>query len=66
MYEITVPCSSIVEGPDGYHEGYTCLSFFYGGTTRAHRQMTIMKTPTGDLKVWPAYPFPPGHPYAPE
>ena len=65
MYEICVPCSLIVSGPDGYHPGQTCLSFLYGGTSmHHHRQMTIMKSSTGELKVWPAYPFPAGHVYA--
>jgi hypothetical protein len=62
MYEICVPCSHITSGPDPYHPRQICLSFFYGGSDlNRDRRMTIMKTPTGELKVWPAYPFPAGH-----
>jgi len=65
MYEISVPCSLIVAGPDSYHPGQTCLSFLYGGSEmQDHSQMTIMKTPTGELKVWPGYPFASDHAFS--
>ena len=65
MYEIAVPCSEIIAGPDGYHQGQICLTFYYGGTDiNVHRRMTIMKTPDGELKVWPYYQLPDGHPAA--
>lgn len=64
MYEISIPCSEIVGGPDGYHPGQICLSFYYGDPSlQANRQMTIMKRPDGELKVWPSMPIPSGHPY---
>ncbi len=63
MYEISIPCTEIVEGPDGYHPGQICLSFYYGDSSlQANRQMTIMKRPDGELKVWPSMPFPPDYP----
>jgi hypothetical protein len=63
MYEISIPCTEIVEGPDGYHPGQVCLSFYYGDPSlQSNRQMTIMKRPDGELKVWPSMPFPQDHP----
>jgi hypothetical protein len=61
-YEICVPCSHISEFPDGYHPGQKGLSFCFGGADfNKDRTMTIMKTPAGELKVWPEYAFPAGH-----
>ena len=67
MYEIVIPCSEIVAGPDGYHFGKICLSFYYGDSGVVDdRRMTIMKKPDGELKVWPSGQFPIGHFYGRE
>jgi hypothetical protein len=67
MYEIGVPCSSIVTGqtrssiigPEGI-----MLSFYYGDPSdRYNRTLTIIRRNDGDLIVWPSWPYPKGHPY---
>ena len=63
MYEIYVPCTEILAVPDPYRPEQTSLSFYYGETeSYDNRHMTVMKRPDGELKVWPSFPFPPGHP----
>jgi hypothetical protein len=63
MYEIYIPCTSILEGPDGYYPHQQTLRFYYGDHTLPESlQLSILKRPDGDLKVWPSMPFPLDHP----
>src|SRR5579871_6968737 len=44
LYEIAVPCTAIVSGPDPYHPEQIFLTFLYGSDAHSlHRQMTVMK-----------------------
>lgn len=64
FYEFVIPCDSITESHDGYYPDQTGLHFWYGDTTQKHNLMMMLrKRPDGDLKVWPACPWPPRHPF---
>jgi hypothetical protein len=63
FYEISLPCDLIATLADGYIPGQVALAFYHGGSREPENlRMTIMKRPDGDLKVWPAFPIPEGHP----
>ena len=63
FYEINIPCDSITESEDGYYPGKTGLNFWYGNRACPHNlMMMLLKSPSGDLKVWPACPWPARHP----
>ena len=60
FYEINIPCDSITQSQDGYYPDQTGLNFWYGDRTKKHNlTMMLLKRPDGDLKVWPACPWPP-------
>lgn len=63
LFEITLPCDSISEIPDGYYPGSTGLGFWYGDANHKHNMtMMLLKRPDGDLKVWPSCVLPERHP----
>lgn len=62
LFEIGIPCDSILEIPDGYYPDQLALGFWYGDSTeRRNCTMQLLKRPDGHLKVWPACPFPQRH-----
>lgn len=63
FYEFNIPCDSISISQDGYYPEQTGLNFWYGDMSKKHNlMMMLLKRPDGDLKVWPACPWPPRHP----
>ncbi len=64
MYEIGVPCTSILVRRIGRDEGVT-FACYYGDTSdRRNRTLAIIKRPDSDLIVWPSWTYPAGHPYS--
>ena len=62
FYEFNIPCDSITQSQDGYYPEQTGLNFWYGDRAEKHNlMMMLLKRPDGDLKVWPACPWPPRH-----
>ncbi len=62
LFEITVPCDSIIACKDRYYPDQTGLIFWYGDTSQRHNQtMHLLKRPDGDLKVWPITVWPHRH-----
>ena len=65
LYEIYLPCDSLSLVQDGYYPGQLALACWYGPQDdQRNRRLMILKRPDGDLKVWPAFPFPEGHAFA--
>ena len=63
FFEISVPCDSIALAGDGYYPDQKALHFWYGDPEQRHNlMMMLLKRPDGDLKVWPACPWPSRHP----
>lgn len=64
MYEIGVPCTTILAHPTGIGSGLALL-FYYGDPSDSrNRTLTIMKRTDLDLVVWPSWRYPDGHPNA--
>ena len=60
FYEFSVACD-LIRLRD--YSGQKMLEFWYGAPENPmNLRLMILKRPNGDLKVWPAYPFPPDHP----
>ena len=63
LYEIAVPCDSVVACVDPYVANQTGLAFWYGDPTqKMNLTMMLLKRPDGDLKVWPESVLPQRHP----
>ena len=63
IVEVCVACDLVRLVSDGYNPAQEALEFRYGSPRDPESlRLMLLKRPDGDLKIWPAYPMPKGHP----